>query len=205
MPKEAKLGKLQYLFGLFMITSADMGSGIFLTHFLGKAFAQSLYWWSYSLGIFLALVPDVDVILQKLTRGKIDSKHREITHYPMFVVPAAFLFVGLLGSLLGSSPLFWGTLAGSCLVAHFLHDSIGEANRWGIKWLAPYYWNSYQLLMRKYPGENLRIICIWTSGELARVKLFSLETWIRTYYLRATGESIASLVWLAAAILIAFL
>jgi membrane-bound metal-dependent hydrolase YbcI (DUF457 family) len=184
---------------LALAVSADIGSGIFFTHFLSKVLSYPVSWWGYVLGIFFALVPDFDVAIQKVRGSKVDSKHREITHYPMLVITMAFLVVGLLG--LSS---FWAALAALCLFAHFLHDSIGEANRWGVKWLAPFFPNSYQLFMRKSPDEPRRVICVWTPEELKRVKPLFLETWLRDYYLRVTGDSVASVVWLAASILIAY-
>ena len=195
------MSKPAFLVGLAMVASADMGSGIILTYLLGKAFSLQVNWWVYGLGIFFALAPDVDVPLQKLLGGKIDSKHREITHYPIVVISLGILSAGLPG-FLNDSPLFWPALAASCLFAHFLHDSIGEANRWGVKWLAPFSDNQYQLFMRKVPTEPMRLFCVWTPAELAKVKLHSLEDWLRDYYLKPTGESVASIVWLAIALMI---
>lgn len=191
------MSRIRLLVGLFVAVSADVGSGILAVHLLGKVFGQPIALWMYGVSIFVALLPDIDVIFQKIGGENIDSRHRQMTHYPVAIT---LIFANIV-----VFSWFWATLTALCLLAHFVHDSWGEANRWGVKWLAPFSDKSYQLFMRKRFGERRQIICVWTPEELANTAPLPLEEWLTDYYLRLTGESVGGLLWLVGSIIISLL
>lgn len=204
------LGKLLVVtVGLFFVISADLGSGILLTNFWSRIFKPPVdLWYCYAFGVVVALLPDFDLGYKFIARKKIDSRHRDVLHYPMGIIPVSLLIgIGVYLANPELMPWFWTILAASCLFLHFVHDSLGEANRWGVKWLAPFSPNKYQLLMWKVPGGLLQRFCTWTPKELGEVEHLSpvsVEAWIRTYYLKLTAELSFSLLWLVLAVYIAF-
>lgn len=207
LPKlDRLLPLLPRLGGLLLVVSADAGSGILMAHLWAKVFDPPVApWVYYTAGVILAVIPpDVDILVQRFTKKRLDSEHRQLFHRPLLFIPLVSVGLGW-GVFLWNpdlGPWFWTVLAASVLFLHFVHDSIGEANKWGLAWLAPFSPNLYQLFMGKKPGEQ-RLLCVWTPEEMMRVKKHTVMEWIDTYYLNLTPEVILSLIWLAITIVVA--
>jgi hypothetical protein len=89
-------------------------------------------WWLF-LGVFFALLPDIDFWVEYVRRGTVGGKtlgdHRVLTHIPfLFVVPAILLFI------YGSPAL--GTLFILGVYGHFFHDATGMG--YGYRLLYPF-------------------------------------------------------------------
>ncbi|OQA04636.1 MAG: hypothetical protein BWY68_00194 [bacterium ADurb.Bin400] len=182
--------------------TADAGGGIFFVHLFGKTSGYQPHWWVYALGIILAWLPDIDILAQKAKSQAIDSKHRSmITHQPMlFMAITLGATVLLVGTSAPNHAEFWLPLVTLCLLFHYLHDSLGQANRWGIEWLAPFSGRLYQIGMIK-DGKR-RLVCSWTPEEAGKIPL---EEWLATYYLRPTSESIGGILTFCLAVVYATL
>lgn len=125
---------------MFLAASPDICAGLILAHFWMRSgkFTPETGWaalFTYGYGVTWALVPDVSLIIYSVVRRqKLDSGHRDITHYPLPILSA----LGLLGFL---TP--WAWLAGLCITAHFLDDTTDPG---GIAWLWPISKRKYQIL-----------------------------------------------------------
>lgn len=163
---------------MFLVALGDFASGILVAHILIKITGCQLPSVPplaiYAISAALAVLPDLDILIQTMVRKKPEkiSDHRDIFHKPLAIIP---IFV----SIYIFSP-FWAYLIGSCLLAHFIHDSTGSG--YGVKWFYPFSENTFKFCSRS-------IICIWTPEETAKNPWKpALDEWLEEYYLRLTVE-----------------
>jgi hypothetical protein len=127
------------------------------------------------LGVIGALLPDIDFIIWVIKqRGVINEwahKHRDILHYPLLLIPAAF---GMTLYFFGQ-PEAWLVSLGT--LAHFIHDTMGIGG--GIRWLWPFDNRFYYLEQAKQSWKLHK----WTPQEqdaIARQR--GNPNWIRDMY-----------------------
>lgn len=181
-----------------MVMLTDMGAGIIITHIVGKIFNYKLPFYFYLIGMFLALLPDFPVFLLRI-RGREIRHHRGVDHYPIIIIPI-FLILILFS-------FFWVVVAGLCVLAHLIHDSLDKEEWGGIKWLAPFSKKNYRLFGKKDGRRKLIVSC--TEKEAERMASLQppppFEEWIEKIWLKPTLESISGIVIFSAAIILYFI
>lgn len=144
---------------------ADIAIGIFSAFFTSYLFQVKPSFSLLLVGIFFALLPDIDFLIEwirgRKPLGRFERDHRNLFHYPLFYI------------LIGSIFVFWFSWAYLFLFVinslwHFIHDSIWVG--WGVKWLYPFSKKRYKFdKPLKRPGK---------------------ENWIKEIYFRPTVVSI---------------
>ena len=183
------MGTLKKLFGMGLSLFMDTGTGVIAVHTVSAVFGRSIEWYDYLIGIFFAVMPDSDMfipLIVEFTGGdESDSSHKALpTHYPLFMVP----FIGGLALLV--SPLFYGSLVVTCLLAHFFHDSWqSQENGPGVRWLAPFGKRYYQLLSRHAQGEPLKLVLVVSPERVERAFEETLEEWLESIFFQFTWEN----------------
>jgi hypothetical protein len=180
----------------------DIGVGILLSLKAAWLFQKELTPAIIAAGIVFALLPDMDFIFEFLKHGSVGGKvireHRELLHFPITFIPVAI-------GVLYSSGMFWGFLFSICILAHFLHDSIGVG--WGIKWLWPFSKRSFKFFAKKDGSFSWKDpVVSWSSEELPQVvAIHGDPDWIKHIYLRPTPTSVIELLVFFAALLILYM
>lgn len=130
------------------------------------------------LGIFFALLPDIDVTWGLFIRNKRWWEkgmwgHREFTHYPIaHIIMSVLVYIAAGG--------MWAFLYIICVFAHLIHDSIQDG--WGIKWLWPINKAPYELYIRRYGRHDWFVKKDWQlQGEYLGKR--SQADWIIKEYL----------------------
>lgn len=164
----------------------DIGVGIMLSIGISWFFQTDLTLVLIFTGIFFALLPDIDFFIEFAKHGSVGGKvireHREIIHFPFFYAPFFVLLLVVFG-------VKWAILFGLCLLAHFLHDSIGIG--WGIKWFWPFSQKSYKLFSEKDGRFSSRFFVSWDQKELTDVMADKGDPdWIKNIYLRPSPIAI---------------
>ena len=119
------------LCGSAYVAFFDFSVGAFAVFVLSRLFKVDPSVGKYLLGGILGLVPDFDVLYMYVRRGRVyDNHHELLTHRPLIMVPLLFLLAGFLGGL------FWASVAATCLLLHYIHDSQGWGG--GLGWLWPF-------------------------------------------------------------------
>lgn len=181
--------RFRIIVGLGLSCLMDIAYGIFFAWFISKIMSHPISIWTYGFGICLALSPDLDVLFQK---KEINSEHRDIgLHYPIIIV---FIF------LFSFISFFWTLLASFCLLAHFVHDSIGEGP--GLKWLWPFSQRHYKFFEKANGKRNF--IRSLTPDEVKQMSL-PLKEWIETFYLRPTAQVFSGIIAFVLAIILVLL
>lgn len=203
---------LVLLLGIFLAMLMDLGSGILITnaliHWLGEPSINITPWTNYvsntqvvyGLGMFFALLPDIDLVipLAKKFLGKflgklitinqceIDGRHKDKwTHYPIVMIPLATIVMYRVAP-------FCSVLALCGLLSHFVHDSWqrdGDKQGGGVRWLAPFGKNYYQFFSRRAKGGKLKLVVSWTPEEVQEVFDETLEQWLSATFLKFTWEN----------------
>lgn len=152
----------------------DIARGLIIT----MAFSI-LYGWEPSLqllvtGVVASILPDFDLLIYvacRGTMGKWAHKHRDISHYPLIVLPmciAAFwYFFGIRHSI----------FIATCVLGNYVFDS-GDIG-WGIRWLwpIPYIGNRY-FAYKSIGGESAKFH-FWTYEEQRAIAdQHGKETWV---------------------------
>jgi hypothetical protein len=131
--------------------------------------------------MIVSVSPDLDIPLSKLfisSKPEHISNHRDMLHIPLAIIP--------IFAVLYYFSAFWAYLVGLCLLAHFIHDSLGSG--YGVKWLQPLSQNSY-----KFCPEH--IICWWTPEYVKKHPItMTLDEALEKYYLKWTSESIPGVI-----------
>jgi membrane-bound metal-dependent hydrolase YbcI (DUF457 family) len=170
-----RLSTFGMLFGLFLAVLPDFGSGLLSAKVMEIFTGVVLGLWPYLLGIFFAVLPDCDVVLQKFLGNEIDSRHREITHYPLVVIPSVFLLMWAGTGIVGVKyPIFWASLSALALFLHYLHDTMGAG--YGVPWFMPFSRTRFEFFGRKNSRRHL--IAQWTFEELRSMPQIPLESWL---------------------------
>lgn len=176
-----------------MATLTDIAFGALTVHFFGKVFLSNTPSYFYLIGMFLALLPDIDVPIMWLYKHRHFSIHRLGTHYPMMVIPViclSLLILSVIWPILG----YWALVAFICLLFHYIHDSIGKEV--GEKWLWPIDKKNYYKFFIKKNGKR-RIVVSLNEKE---IKVRPFEEWLKDN-LRPTTTSITGVVLIIMAIL----
>ena len=177
------MSPLRKILGLGFAIMIDVTNGLLIALLVGKMYGyQPLTLFVYMLAAFFALLPDLDIGYQMLSKSKIDSEHRSPLHYPYLFLLVTIVLAGI------SS--FWAIVFGMCLFTHFIHDSFDE---WGIPWLAPVSSNTYSLL-GKYAGKPY-LFREWTPPELKARRPEPLDEYLETYFLQLSPTLIRSITY----------
>ncbi|MFA6094582.1 MAG: metal-dependent hydrolase [Candidatus Paceibacterota bacterium] len=160
---------------------ADIGIGALLGLGVGKLFNEPNLWLFVVLGVFFALLPDLDFIVELVKHGRVGGKeekeHRNLFHFPLLFIPliVVMFFVSI--------PV--GTLFALCVLSHFIHDSFGIG--WGIKWGYPFIKHAHKL--EKVNGKYT--VVSRAEEELKKVIAeLGDPDWIKNLYLRPSKVAI---------------
>lgn len=150
----------------------DIGFGILFSLFIAHAFGVHASVWTIFTGVVFSLLPDID-ILPIFWPNKYD--HRSWMHWPIiWIIPIALWFF-VFGPM-------WGALLLLCIVAHFIHDTIGIG--WGVAWLAPFSKRKFL-----FPNATRRVkhgfFMTWLpEAEERMAGEYHDPHWVRTFYFR---------------------
>ena len=116
-----------------MAAVMDFGVGALMAVGILMYFEQEVTMYTFVIGGFLALIPDMDVV-PSLMRGRSlqFDHHQSLFHRPLLVIPLATPAAYLLGG-----PI-WGLIALLATTYHFLHDTGWFTDTTGISWLWPF-------------------------------------------------------------------
>ena len=160
---------------------ADIGIGAMLGLVVGRFFNEPNIWLFIALGIFFALLPDLDFFVELIRHGKVGGKeqkeHRNLFHFPLLALPVCVIMFFV------SVPV--GTLFTLGVFSHLIHDSFGIG--WGIKWGYPFIRHTHKL--EKVEGKYK--IVSRTEADLKRfVEEFGDPDWIKNIYFRPSKIAI---------------
>lgn len=154
----------------------DIGMGILLSLFVADYFSITATPVFILLGIFFALLPDIDIFWYWFGKPKLEHDHRSFTHFPLlyiFLTPVVYIFFG---------PVY-GTLFALCVAMHLIHDTIGMG--WGIAWFAPFSYRKFRFLSQGGHGGSWELFRTWLPHEEAALAKHQHDPqWFTTYYLR---------------------
>jgi len=188
--KKSTLQKFLYLEAYALAGFMDFGVGVLVAYVFAHVWMIEVTWGVLTLGGFLALLPDLDIVpgilLNTLFPNRrhinISSHHLWVSHRPLVMLPASFT----LGALLAGS--FGGILALICVSYHFLHDSLfgGDLNLYwpfghdakplmsGEEWIERYWMQpSVRSLLETLLGVICLIPVLWLSG-LTQLSMLAL-------------------------------
>ena len=150
----------------------DIALGIFLSLATAHVFGIDAGAGLIMFGILCALLPDIDM-LPFLSRISYD--HRSFFHWPLLYVPLAIMAWLLFGAL-------YATLFSLCILAHFVHDSIGIG--WGVAWLAPFSMRKILFPEKGRRGEYGFFMTWLPEEEAAMAAKWHDPQWIKHWYCR---------------------
>ena len=179
----------------------DIGIGILLSVWTSWFFRVDLTLTLILAGIAFALLPDIDFFVEFIKHGSVGGKvireHRELIHFPIIYIPIVILIFVTYGAM-------WTALFGLCLLAHFIHDSIGIG--WGIKWFWPFSRKTYKFFSEKDGKFSHRLVVSWSPEELTKVvSEYGDPNWIRNIYLRLTPVSVIEFSFFAISLIVLYL
>lgn len=179
------------LFGLCIAVSFDVAMGLLVVYWLSISLRHSIYLISYGMAIILVLLPDFDVIVQKIDEGKITGMHKKnMSHYLLIMIPIISIVLLLFSS-------FWSLVGALCLIIHYIHDTLEEGP--GIPWFAPFYSQRY-LLRKRVDGWRFRL----TNNELSVLYADVMEEWLERDYLHITPKSVLGVATLFVVLILIF-
>jgi len=186
----------------------DVGMGILIFHLLSRAFGYLMPWYWYGFGIFFSLFVDCDILVNRLTKGRIaEDHHKFLTHYPLPMFLLVVVSVILVAKGFGAENRFaWflATTAFACLFSHYLHDSLGDDTKIGIRWLWPFKGDLYIFFGSNGNGGVRKPLRVIPGDQEHQPKVDSINEWLETY-LKPTKRTIGGIVLLIFAIALAFL
>jgi len=183
------MGPFKKVFGLWLATLPDIGSGIIAVRFIGWLYDTEISWSYYAAGIFFALLPDLDMLFplarEFICGDDADSSHKALpTHYPLIMLPT------IVFPLLFMNQSYFAFLAGVCLLVHYFHDSWQSGEKGpGVRWLAPFGKNYYQILSRRAKGERIRLFLVVSPEQVAQRFEETLEEWLNLIFFHPTWEN----------------
>ncbi len=197
------MSPLKKVFGLFLASLMDIGSGIIITWLVWTLLVLEIHWYTYIFGIFFSMAPDLDILaplVRELLGGRAgDSSHKALpTHYPLVMIGAvgAVLWVFLCGN--------HALLASTCLFIHFFHDSWQSGERGpGVRWLAPFKESYYQIFSRHRAGERLQLFLVVSPRRVEETFKETLEEWLTAIFFRFTFENVIGIVTFLLSIILA--
>lgn len=196
--------KIRKIVGMGIAALTDIAAGIIIVHLMGKAFGYDVPIYFYPIGVFLALLPDLDYVykLWQKWRGNIEviKTHKAFPHYPIIMMIPICSILGVL-SIFWSIFGYWAVVTLLCLLGHYIHDTI-EAQT-GMRWLAPIDKRYYRPFTEK--GGRLHLFCSFSDEDIENKSLISDSEWFEIRYLRPTKESVMGVVLFVGAIILAIL
>jgi hypothetical protein len=111
----------------------DFGIGCLISVILANVLHYPISWWvPIVAGAIFNVLPDYDIVPFILRRGITGvpfnfDHHQTWLHWPVVVLPVVTAFMWL---IFGA---YWGLLALSCVLAHYIHDAVFMKN--GLVWL----------------------------------------------------------------------
>lgn len=165
--------------------------GIIIVHTMSKIFGCDVPIYFYLIGIFLSVLPDLDVLL--IMFGVIDDHHDLVTHYPIPMIVFSCFTFGLI-SIVQPVLYYWTAVVGLCLFFHYFDDSIGRITQLGLRWGMPFNDKYYAV----FPWRVL------TQEEVEKLSILHWRKWLDKYYLKVTPESAAGGILFIAAIFLAY-
>lgn len=161
---------------------ADIGLGLLVAVLVSHLFGAPVTWGLAAFCVVMALLPDIDFLIEHYKHGSVGGtvvrEHRELIHFPAIYLPIALAIGIMFGAL-------WGVAFALCLLAHFLHDTVGIG--WGIKWLWPLSRRNYKLLvdMDAHMHGPIALLRSWTDEEVARIAtVHGIDGWVEKLYLK---------------------
>jgi hypothetical protein len=132
--------------GHFFAGCMDFAAGVLVVSVVGAVCGVEVPLWAYPLGAFLAVLPDMDIILPVLRASNLLGwdHHQTIMHRPVLVLPTVALLGAVIGFALGN-PAFYSLLFFLCVFWHYVHDTRGFGGG-GIAWFWPvsrFYWGLF--------------------------------------------------------------
>lgn len=190
--------------GMCIAEFLDIGLGILIIHLLSLAFGYRLSWPWYGFGILFAIFVDADIILNRFVEGRISENHHDLlTHcpLPMFLMTIPTVFsAALLSGAETRFAWFLSAAAFVCLFSHYLHDSLGDDTKIGIKWLWPIKEDFYIFFGANGNGGVRKPLKIIPADK--KIAVDSMEEWLKSY-LRPTKRMIGGIILLVLAVVIA--
>ncbi|MCX6784121.1 MAG: metal-dependent hydrolase [candidate division WWE3 bacterium] len=188
------MNKLRWLFGTFMVAAPDLASGVALSSLMMLLFAQPRIFLvlilNVVLGVFAAISPDLDLLIHVLVlKRPISFDHRLRFHKPILIV--------LVWLVIAPFSVFYATLVALCILAHFVDDSVGDAQEWGIQVFWPFSNKTVVFCSRK--GGEFQLIRFYEPSQFAMPKH---EDELDKYYLGLTIKNITTLTWGGVALLL---
>ncbi|MES2216403.1 MAG: metal-dependent hydrolase [Patescibacteria group bacterium] len=173
----------------------DLSIGLFCAYGLGKALDREISVLVYLVAMFLALVPDFDVLHQKLLKGKVTGEHKNAMHYPLFIL-SAMVDTGFVIS--GGSP-FWTLLFGLCPANHLAHDMCERGP--GVALGAPFWKGKW----RRPRFVNGKLCFKMTPAESAIEDPMTIKEWLEREYMKPTVNLVVGVIAFLSAVIVVFL
>lgn len=148
------MGVTAKLLMLLQFAAADVAGGLFIANATTLVFGVHPLWWHYLLGVFFAVLPDLDIPLQMAVEGRMRCDHRKYLHHPLIALLVAVAVWPIAGG-------FWAVLWAGCLLWHFVHDSLG----WHLVWWAPLSSKGYQFSVKR--EGRLHPVYVMSQEEMA--------------------------------------
>lgn len=184
----------------------DVAVGIFIAIWASGFYNIPLSWWLLFWAVFMALLPDIDVVVEeiyfRLTGRKLQKHdHRDIFHYPLFyLLSGAIILIFFVGGMWASIFIIISSL-------HFLHDSIGIG--WGVYWLYPFSTRRYSLFYHydifRHKLKPYKLVYSWGEDELEEViAKYGDPHWVKNIYLKFHPYSLVELAVFIAAVFVLY-
>lgn len=179
------------LIGLCFAVQFDLAMGLIAAYVLSRYFDRQLTIFTCLVAMFMALLPDFDTFLEKSKTGQVTGSHKGLLHYPAVVVLLAVVLVGIMTQ--GS--VFWMSLAGVSLLAHYAHDTVEPGP--GIGWLEPFVADRFRI----HPRDGTLHFRL-TKSELEIQNRITMEEWLEAEFLRPTPNLVSGFVVMAIALIL---
>ncbi len=123
--------------GHFLAGCEDFAVGILIVSLVSYGNGIVVPLWVYTLGMFLAVLPDMDILFRVLRANDLRGcdHHQTLMHRPVIVLPLITLIGALLGWFLGDVSLYVEIFF-CCVLWHYVHDTKGFGGG-GIAWFWP--------------------------------------------------------------------
>lgn len=177
----------------------DIGTGILIAIGTSWFFDVELTRSLIVMGIFLVLVPDFDFLVELVKHGSVGGReireHRQISHFPLTYVPVIIIIFLLWGPM-------WASFVGLCLLAHFLHDSMGIG--WGIMWLWPFSHKAFKCFSEKNGAFSLKLFVAWNPEEVKKLVAGGDPNWFHNIYMRAHPINVIEFMWFVGSLVVLY-
>jgi hypothetical protein len=173
---------IRLLFGAFLAASLDLAFGVFAVIIASSLWHKPLSIPILCFGLFLAVLPDFDILLEILKTKNSTGEHKKsFFHIPLFFLPLVCLPLWLISGYLG-------TIALIALLWHYWHDFTEEGP--GIS-LAPLSQKRFLLQFKKVPKwiQNYKNTWVPKVTFFGSLKMVSVREKISGYYHQTEKEN----------------